>query len=358
MNSSKRKYLILTLILAFIAPFILINCKGETEKPIVKEKKGIEIIAPKNDVKYTFGDQIKLNFKAHEEIEQIEISANQKVIASLDNQTGDFSMELDSKLVGLGKQVLSVQCKLKTGKKINDSRRVLILSDIAPKELNVVEVQSYSHLNTSYTQGLEFYKGQLYEGTGQFGESLIAKVDWKTGVLEKSVPLSDKHFGEGITIFNDKLYQITWKSRKCFIYNVNTLEREVEMEYFGEGWGLTHDSTHLIMSNGTNEITFRNPENLAVERTIKIVDDHNEIVNLNELEYFNGSIWANVYQTSYIVEIDPSSGKVLAKINGANLVAQKPMGADVFNGIAYNKESDKIYVTGKNWDKLYEVRFE
>jgi glutamine cyclotransferase len=358
MNSSKRKYLILVLILAFIAPFILINCDGKPEKPIVKEKKGIEILAPKNDAKYVFGDQIKMDFKAHEEIVQIDISANQKVIASLSNQSGAFTIEVDSKLVGLGKQVISVQSQLKSGKTVNDSRRVLILSDITPKELSVVEVQSYTHLNTSYTQGLEFYNGQLYEGTGQFGESLIAKVDWKTGVMEKSVPLSDKHFGEGITIFNDKLYQITWKSRKCFIYNVNTLEREVEMEYFGEGWGLTHDSTHLIMSNGSNEITFRNPDNLAVERTINIVDDRNEIVNLNELEYFNGSIWANVYQTSYIVEIDPASGKVLTKINGANLVAQKPMGSDVFNGIAYNHESDKIYVTGKNWDKLYEVKFE
>ena len=238
-----------------------------------------------------------------------------------------------------------------------------LVSNITPK---LYETKDYSILNTfnhdinAYTQGLEFYNGVLLEGTGQNGESTLRKTDYKSGNVSKSVTLSPDYFGEGITVFNGKIYQLTWKNKVGFIYNAATLVQEKTFDYFSdiEGWGLTHNEKHLIMSDGTNKIYFLNPESQKMERFINVYSDTNAITELNELEWIDGKIWANIYQKDVVVIINPENGAVEGAIDFSELkkaVKQHPE-IDVLNGIAYNTLTKTVFITGKNWDKMFEIK--
>ena len=237
-----------------------------------------------------------------------------------------------------------------------------LVSNITPK---LYETKDYTILNTynhdlnAYTQGLEFHKGILLEGTGQNGESTLRKTDYKTGKVTKSIPLSPDYFGEGITVFNGKIYQLTWKNKVGFIYNADTFVQEKTFNYFAdiEGWGLTHNDKHLIMSDGTNKIYFLNPETQKMERSINVYSDTNAIAELNELEWIEGKIWANIYQKNAVVIINPENGAVEAVINFADLDAEiENKGKDVLNGIAYNPTTKTVFITGKDWDKMFEIK--
>ncbi len=238
-----------------------------------------------------------------------------------------------------------------------------LVSNITPK---LYETKDYTILNTynhdlnAYTQGLEFYKGTLLEGTGQNGESTLRKTDYKTGTVAKSVPLSPDYFGEGITVFNGKVYQLTWKNKVGFIYNAETFVQEKTFNYFAdiEGWGLTHNDKHLIMSDGTSKIYFLDPATQKMVRSINVYSDTNAIPELNELEWIDGKIWANIYQKDAIAIINPETGAVEAVIDLSQLktkVKQHPE-LDVLNGIAYNPKTKTVFVTGKNWDKMFEIK--
>ena len=237
-----------------------------------------------------------------------------------------------------------------------------LVSSITPK---LYETKDYTILNTykhdsdAYTQGLEFYKGTLLEGTGQNGESTLRKTDYKTGTISKSVPLSPDYFGEGITVFNGKIYQLTWKNKIGFIYNAETLVQEKTFNYFAdiEGWGLTHNDKHLIMSDGTNKIHFLDPETQKLIRSINVYSDTNAIPELNELEWIDGKIWANIYQKNAVVIINPENGAVEAVINFSELDAKiEDKNKDVLNGIAYNPATKTVFITGKDWDKMFEIK--
>ncbi len=238
-----------------------------------------------------------------------------------------------------------------------------LVSNITPK---LYETKDYTILNTynhdlnAYTQGLEFYKGTLLEGTGQNGESTLRKTDYKTGNVSKSIPLSPDYFGEGITVFNGKIYQLTWKNKVGFIYNAETLVQEKTFNYFAdiEGWGLTHNDKHLIMSDGTSKIYFLDPVTQKMVRSINVYSDTNAIPDLNELEWIDGKIWANIYQKDAVAIINPETGAVEAVIDLSILktkVKQHPE-LDVLNGIAYNPTTKTVFVTGKNWDKMFEIK--
>jgi len=238
-----------------------------------------------------------------------------------------------------------------------------LVSNITPK---LYETKDYTILNTynhdlnAYTQGLEFYKGILLEGTGQNGESTLRKTDYKTGTVSKSVPLTPDYFGEGITVFNGKIYQLTWKNRVGFIYNAETLVQEKTFNYFAdiEGWGLTHNDKHLIMSDGSFKIYFLDPTTQKMVRSINVYSDTNAIPELNELEWIDGKIWANIYQKDAVAIINPDNGAVEAVIDLSQLktkVKQHPE-LDVLNGIAYNPTTKTVFVTGKNWDKMFEIK--
>ncbi len=221
-------------------------------------------------------------------------------------------------------------------------------------------VAVYPHDPNAFTQGLAIEKGQMYEGTGQKGVSALRKVDFKTGKVEVSVPLDDRFFGEGVTILDGKIYQLTWQNNIGLVYDLKTMRPESTFRYTGEGWGLTNDGKQLILSDGTPSIRFLDPVTFKVVRQIEVRDAaKNRIKSLNELEYIRGEIWANIWYEDRVARISPVDGRVLGWVDLSNLIPQATRGREaVLNGIAYDTESKKIYVTGKNWPKLFEIELQ
>lgn len=225
-------------------------------------------------------------------------------------------------------------------------------------------VKTYPHDPKAFTQGLEFHDGSLYEGTGgKDGDdffSSLRKVDYATGKVLQKYDIPREYFGEGITILGDKIYQLTWRQMTAFEYDVKDFKLLRELRYSGEGWGLTNDGTNLIMSDGTHVIRFVNPQDFKTVRTIVVNDEKGKpVMQLNELEFVKGEIWANIWQTGWIVRIDPATGKLLGRIDLNTLAddeQKKNQRADVLNGIAYDAADDRIFVTGKFWPRLFEIK--
>ncbi len=219
-------------------------------------------------------------------------------------------------------------------------------------------VRSYPHDPRSFTQGLDFDQGALFEGTGNYGGTRIKKVDLATGntLQQRSVPV--QYFGEGITVFSNRIYQLTWKEHLGFIYDRDTFELLDEFHLPGEGWGLTHDGTRLILSDGTDRLHFMNPRDGSITGGVSVRDAGQPVTHLNELEYVDGVIYANVWPTDRIARIDPATGAVTGWLDLAGLLklpAGQPADVDVLNGMAYDPGSRHLFVTGKYWPYLYEI---
>ena len=234
----------------------------------------------------------------------------------------------------------------------------------APATKEIVPTYSYKiknswpHDRRAYTQGLIFLDGILWESTGQYGASSLRKVELKTGKVIKQIAVPPKYFAEGMTVFHNKVFQLTWQEQKGFIYDPASFEKQGEFDYEGEGWGLTHDGQSLIMSDGTNRIRFLDPATLRTTRTVSVYDESGAPVEkLNELEYIDGEIYANIWQSDRIVRIEPKSGKILGWIDLTGLLKNKDRSGeeDVLNGIAYDAEGKRLFVTGKMWPKLFEI---
>src|SRR5258706_3971068 len=225
--------------------------------------------------------------------------------------------------------------------------------------LNVKLVRTYPHDPHAFSQGWEYYGGHLYERTGIAGQSTLRKVALSTGEVIQKVSLPPQYFGEGLTIFHGKIYQLTWLSKKGFIYDLRSFRQIGEFPYETEGWGLTHDDRSLIMSDGTNKIRYIDPVTFSVTRTIEVYAGGEGVANLNELEYVKGEILANIWRSPRIARVDPRSGQVLAWIDLTSIVSKERHGDEsVLNGIAYDKTRDRLFVTGKNWSKLFEIKIE
>jgi len=218
-------------------------------------------------------------------------------------------------------------------------------------------VATFPHDPEAYTQGLVIDNGQMFEGTGRYGGSTIREVDSKTGSVLKSLSLDKQYFGEGITILDDKIFQLTWKNNYCFVYDRKTFQYKEYFQYLFEGWGLTNNGKELILSDGSSDIRFLDPSNFKEIRKISVKDGATRIKNLNELEYIDGEIWANVWYEDRIARIAPDSGKLLGWIDLSSIypASQRKDRDHVLNGIAQDPDTKKIYVTGKNWPKLYEI---
>ena len=235
---------------------------------------------------------------------------------------------------------------------------LLIACGEAPlKEYSLEVVAEYPHDVESYTQGLFFQDGQLYESTGLRGKSTFRKVDLQTGKALERLDFDKKYFVEGSVMWKDNLYILTWDTKTAFIYDANTLEYKSTWKYPREGWGITTDGKHLIASDGSANIYFLD-ENFAQQRKILVTIEGRPVRFLNELEYIDGKIWANVYTSDEIVIINPKDGRIEGVINCKGLLPKslRTPDTDVLNSIAYNPEDGKIYLTGKNWPKLYEVK--
>lgn len=219
-------------------------------------------------------------------------------------------------------------------------------------------VASYPHDREAYTQGLAFDDGRLFEGTGLRGRSSVREVDLDSGQVVRQLEIDDEHFGEGIAIVEERLFQLTWRSHKGFIYDLRTFAQVGEFAYEGEGWGLTHDGSHLVMSDGTARLRFLDPDTFVVLRTLKVHAGGRPVDRLNDLQYVDGEILANVWQTNRIARIDPETGELIAWIDLRGLLApeDRTPSAEVLNGIAYDAETGRLVVTGKFWPRLYEIR--
>lgn len=219
-------------------------------------------------------------------------------------------------------------------------------------------VRTYPHDAGAYTEGLLWHDGRMFESTGQKGQSNIREVDLQTGRVIRQHDIDSTYFGEGIIILGDNLWELTWQNNVGFLYDWKTFTKKGDFKYDGEGWALTTDGTSLIMSNGTPVINFRDPKTFAVTRSITVTENDLPVTKLNELEWIKGEIWANVWESDQIVRIDPANGHVLGWIDLGGILPRTDRTGkeDVLNGIAYDEKGDRIFVTGKWWTKLYEIR--
>ena len=218
-------------------------------------------------------------------------------------------------------------------------------------------VATYPHDHNAFTQGLVFNKGLLIEGTGKKGESSLRLVDLESGKVRKQADLNSHYFGEGITVLGDRVYQLTWQNRIGLVYDIDTFNVEKTFQYTGEGWGLTNDGKRLMMSDGSAMIRFLDPNSFEVVKRITAHGPEGKINKLNELEYVNGEIWANIWYEDRIVRLSPENGEVLGWVDLSGLYprSKRDSNEDVLNGIAYDAETRRLLVTGKNWPKLYEI---
>ena len=316
-----------------------------------KKKNSFSIQTNTKNNTISINETLKLSLKNPK---KLDVSS---VVYTLNGQTITENTNLSDFKLGLHTIEATVQYD---GETETATKSISILNNEKPKVLGYEIINTYPHDITSYTQGLEFYKGKLYESTGQYEESKLRTVDYKDANVTKNVNLADEFFGEGLTVINDNIYQLTWKAGKGFVYNAETLERTSSFRYgqSKEGWGLCNDGKSLYKSDGTEKIWLLNPETLVEENNIQVYTNKGKIGQLNELEWVNGKIYANIYQKNGVVIINPKNGATEAVIDFSPLKEKvtQHKGLDVLNGIAYNPDTQTIFVTGKRWDKLFEVK--
>lgn len=344
---------------AFILFCLLITFFSCSNKPKRSRKPVTTItIFPQAD-NYIYGQSVDIEVETKVkdgEIEKIELFYNDSLLKKTD--VNAFTIE-DIKLNSTGSGRIKVIATKTDG--ISDSRFITVdvFSDITPKKFSYSILKDYPHNKNFYTQGLEFYDGYIYEGTGEKGKSGIYKVDLLSGKILQQQMLSEQYFGEGITILNNRIYQLTYRAQTGFIYDFNNFTKIDSFKFKSkEGWGLTNDGKNLIMSNGTNELIWLDTKTFSEIKKIEVANDKGFINYLNELEYINGQIYANVYTSDLIVVIDPATGKILSEIDlkGVINMYKKPTDTiDYLNGIAYDTKKDILFITGKWWPRLFAI---
>jgi len=319
-----------------------------------------EINLAENANQVTQNDEvgISINNKKEKEIESILYSIDGMEIPLKNNK-------LHINVPTLGNKVLTAKIKFE-GESVEINKNLKVLSEKAPEIFTYTIINEFPHDTRAYTQGLEFYNDTLYESTGKKGQSFLRKLDFKSGQVFEQIDLDKSYFGEGITILNDKIYQLTWQSRIGFIYNLKTFKKLDNFQYgkSREGWGLTNDGKKIFKSDGTEKIWFLNPDNMKEEGYIETVTNSSIYNSANELEYVDGKIYANVYQKPSVMIIDSNTGAIEGVINFSGLSDKitKTENWDevnyVLNGIAYHPERETFFITGKFWDKMFEVKIQ
>ena len=333
------------------------NKSTEQQQRVRGQKAKIAIVSPRNNEKQPLGTTIALSVKVQdgaEPIDSLRWFVNGKWLETTKGE--DVIWNTTEQTTGTHR--IEVVAFYSSGQRDMVSSSLLLLAPHPPKQYTYKVVQVYPHDTKAYTQGLLFDDGYLYESTGLKGESTLRKVNLQTGVPVKVVNLPPEVFGEGLALVDDKLIQITWQDQVAFIYQKDDFKLLKRINYnIREGWGLTYDGTYLLMTDGSATLYYLDKDYLTEVKRIEVCDNKGPIHQLNELEYINGELWANVYTTDIILRIDPKTGVVLGRINMSGLLNandKKPQ-TDVLNGIAYDEKTGKIYVTGKNWPKLFEI---
>ena len=352
----KKLYVIIAVALLFF------SCSNE-EKQIKqgKQSKEVEVEMPKMSLKIqsrksTIGIPLEMSISLKNNVKPDSIHFFINNVKVFTGDTSDTSFIWQTKDAHTGTQYIQVNSYYKGAFTISSSTCILF-SDIVPKEHSYRVIEKLPHDRGAYTQGFYFDNGFFYEATGLRGESSLRKVNPKTGEVINSFTIPSTIFGEGITAFHDKIFQLSWQSRVGFIYDKESFKLLKQFNYSTEGWGITTDSSALIMSDGTNYIYFLDPNTFSIIRSIEVYDNKSPVTKLNELEYIDGKIWANIYMTDKVAIIEPETGKVDAYIDFSKLLDSKlrQPDTDVLNGIAYDKKTKHIWVTGKKWPLIYRV---
>ncbi len=328
-------------------------------KSVVEEEPGINLItmiAPEENSDFRLGEGVKVILEKDnrgEDPDSILIFFNGQTVASLDQ--GNWEHLIPSFLINTtGRKSIKVSAYRKGKARTTITRFIVIMSDVVPVRNSYRIINTYPHERNAFTQGLFYDNGVLYEGTGQETGSSLREVELETGKVIRQLNLDPSLFGEGITLYDDRIYQVTWTSQVGFVYEKETFRQINKVNYQSQGWGLATVNDHIVMSEGSDVLYFLEPEMFTVVSRLEVYDNEKKVDQLNELEYINGEIWANIWMSDLIARIDPESGKVLAYIDLRGLM--KDPDAGVLNGIAYDKEGNRIFVTGKNWPNLFEIR--
>lgn len=333
---------------------LLMSCGGskkETSKPLSpRVKKATKITSPSQNQEFVRGTTVPFSFTTDEaKIDSVHIIIDGETASF---PSSSFEIDLPGRKVGTWSLRTKVFCGDKSETHI---RKVIVLPEKAPEEMTYRVINIYPHDTEDYTQGLLISDGFLYESTGQRGESTFKKKDLITGETINVVNLANDLFGEGLALYNDEFYQLTWTSGKGFVYN-QEMEEIRTFSYAMQGWGLTTFNNQLVLTDETEKLYFIEPSSFTVQSELEVYDNEGKVDALNELELIDGKIWANIFMTDDVVVIDPETGEVLQRIDfSALLTEEEADDADVLNGIALDPATGKIYVTGKFWPKLFEV---
>ena len=370
MKNNSIKYL--SLIFSVLLTVWALSCSGRPGK--IREESGekittgkvedeirlIRMKSPEENSTFKSGDPVKVVLTSSDpgpEPDSVLIYYDGKAVVTLKKGPWEYAIPGSFTLSTGRKSLKAVAFR---GGKVRTSvaRFMIILSDIIPKKYNYKVINEYPHDRAAFTQGLFYDNGLLYEGTGQETGSTLREVELKTGKVNRQLNLSAELFGEGITLFKEKIYQVTWRSKVGFVYEKSTFSLINKIYYQSEGWGLTTMNDHIVMSDGSNVLYIIEPEMFTVVSRLEVFNNEKMVDQLNELEYINGEIWANIWNTDLIARIDPSSGKLLGYIDLKGILkdTDTDTSINVLNGIAFDSEGGRIFVTGKNWPKLFEIK--
>ena len=322
--------------------------------------KLIKIISPEENTGFKLNEPIKVILALEDKNitpDSVAIYFNGNAVTTLKSNPWEYSIP-PVFTVTTGRKSLKVTA-FKGGKPQNTVTRFMIIySDLVPKKNSYKVIHTYPHNRDAFTQGLVYNNGVLFEGTGEETGSSLREVELETGKVIRQHNLDESLFGEGIALYRDRIYQVTWKSKVGFVYEKSDFKLINKIYYPTQGWGLTTIDDKIVMSDGTNILYFYEPEMFTVVSRIEVYDNEKKVDQLNELEYINGEIWANIWMTDLIARIDPVSGKVIAYIDLKGILPKSDRNADtdVLNGIAYDNSGKRIFVTGKKWPKLFEIK--
>ncbi|NNT71467.1 glutaminyl-peptide cyclotransferase [Flavobacterium sp. IMCC34852] len=340
----------------FITTFLALNIVscGDSQK----EKEGY-FSFDENNLKSIYKADETVDFtllnSENKTIDSVVYFANNERVSSVKGN-GKFSLDLNGRKLGYQNIKALIYFE---GDTISTTTRVEVAATVTPKLLKYTVVNTYGHDVDAFTEGYEFYQDTLVESTGLKGKSYFAKVDYKTGKAYKKVALDQQYFGEGITVLNDKLYQLTWENGEGFVYDAKTMKKIKSFQYDRkvEGWGMTNDGKMIYHSDGTEKIWTMDPETQKLVDFINVYTSDSKIKAINELEWINGKIYGNIWQKDAIAVINPKSGAVEAVLDLSALRAKVTnKEAEVLNGIAFRKSTNTIFVTGKNWNKTFEIK--
>jgi glutamine cyclotransferase len=319
---------------------------------------GLKITAPLRKAVINQSSDIKVEWESSypQNIDSVQVVYDNRLVVTLSGSETTTNIQSQGKV---GVRNIKLQAFYADGSTSVAVTPITVLPAKAERWSYRVKA-AYPHSTTSFTQGLYYKDGFLYEGTGQYGTSALLKVEPQSGKILSQVDLKRNYFGEGITALNGKIYQLTWTNGVCLVYNESTMEQIAEYSYASQGWGLATFGDKLIMSDGSNMLTVLNPENFEQLYQVQVYDNNGPVEQLNELEYIDGYVWANVWQSDRVVVINPENGAVVADIDFSGLLTKEEQGRldmldHVLNGIAYNKDRGTYYITGKCWPKLFEI---